>query len=87
VTEAAGLGPSGHPSIWRPRSLALFFFFFFAGGRGQAGISLCFSHWHLGQGWLGLHLTFPTPEGPRVKNRGIVVTRPALCNCRLPPGG
>lgn len=22
MTEAAGLGPSGHPSVWRPRSLA-----------------------------------------------------------------
>lgn len=26
MTEAAGLGPCGHPSIWRPRSLVFFFF-------------------------------------------------------------
>ena len=37
VTEAAGLGPSGHPAVWRPRSLA---FFFSTRGRGYVGPSL-----------------------------------------------
>lgn len=33
MTEAAGLGPCGHPSIWRPRSL-VFFFSLFPVGEG-----------------------------------------------------
>ena len=39
MTEVAGLGPSGHPSVWRPRSLA---FFFSPRGRGYVGPSLPF---------------------------------------------
>ena len=60
VTEAAGLGPSGHPSIWRPRFLA---FIFLSGRRGYTGPSLSFPHRHLGQGRLGLGLNTQTPGG------------------------
>ena len=57
MTEAAGLGPSGHPSVWRPRSLA-FPPSPLPGGGATLAPPFPFSPWHLGQGRLGLgHLS------------------------------
>lgn len=84
MTEAAGLGPFGHPSVWRPRSLAPPLFFFFLPRREGLGRAPPYSFLTgtLDKGGF----TSPTPGGPGVKNRSIVVTRPMLCNCRLSPG-
>lgn len=81
VTQEAGLGPFGHPFIWRPSSAPSPHL----PRKGSLGVWLpsLFSlvPW-IGVARAGPHLS-ATPEGPRVKNRGIVVTRPALCNRRL----
>lgn len=82
MTQEAGLGPFGHLFIWRP-SCPL-------PHEGKASwapsspIFFSLAPW-MGLAGAGPHLS-ATPEGPGVKNRGFVVTRPALCNRRLPLG-
>lgn len=83
VTEAAGLGPFGHPSVWRPRSLTLFFF---SSLPRREGLGLAPPYSFLTGTLDRGGFTSPTPGGPGVKNRSIVVTRPMLCNCRLSSG-